>query len=90
MTKKTSTQLNGISAIVATLNRKDQLFALFNSLLHNSNVNLELIIVDQNDGNFLHDVIVDYQDKLDIKHVKFKHKHLSKARNFGVSLAKYP
>lgn len=82
--------MTGISAIIATYNRKEELKNLFDSVILNKSSFLELIIVDQNENELIDDLISSYQAVLDITHLKFNERQNSKARNFGAAIAKYP
>ncbi len=82
--------MKGISAVVATLNRKDELERLFCSILDNDIKELELVIVDQNTNGLIDGLIASYRDRLDINHIKMTEANQSKARNLGASHAKYP
>jgi glycosyltransferase involved in cell wall biosynthesis len=82
--------MKGISAVVATYRRRDELKRLFESVISNKIPNLELIIVDQNKDDLLSDLIASYSSFLDIMHLKMDEANQSKARNFGASKAKYP
>jgi len=82
--------MKGISAVVATYRRKDELVRLFESVIKNNIQNLELIIVDQNQDGLINELITSYKDQLDIVHVMQKEPNQSKARNLGASKAKYP
>jgi GT2 family glycosyltransferase len=81
--------MTGISAVVATYNRKDELKNLFDSLTQSDTSFLELIIVDQNEDGFIDDLVRHYSSVLDIKHLKFKERQNSKARNFGAEMARH-
>jgi glycosyltransferase involved in cell wall biosynthesis len=82
--------MKGISAVVATYRRKDELNRLFDSVIKNGIVNIELIVVDQNTDGLIDDVIENYRPLLDINHIKMTEANQSKARNLGASRAKYP
>ena len=82
--------MKGISAVVATYRRKDELNRLFNSVISNNISNIELIVVDQNLDGLIDDVIAKYSSLLDINHVKMTEANQSKARNLGAAKAKYP
>jgi glycosyltransferase involved in cell wall biosynthesis len=81
--------MKGISAVVATYKRKNELERLFNSILANHIYNIELIIVDQNQDGLLDALIDQYKGLLDIKHLKMTEANQSKARNYGASKARY-
>lgn len=82
--------MKGISAVVATYKRKNELIRLFESMIRNNITELEVIVVDQNRDGLLDDLIADYKDKLDLVHHKMEEANQSKARNLGASIAKYP
>lgn len=70
-----------LSLVIATYGRQEKLDKLLKSI--NTNVNIEIIIVDQNDDDFLTEIIQPYIHKFNIKHIKSK-KGLSIARNKGL------
>ncbi len=82
--------MQGISAVVATYRRKDELKRLFESMISNSISKLEVIVVDQNQDGLLDELILSYKPQLDILHLKMKEANQSKARNYGAGMAKYP
>lgn len=82
--------MQGISAVVATYRRKDELKRLFESMISNNISNLEVIVVDQNQDGLLDELVNSYKAKLDILHLKMKEANQSKARNYGAGVAKYP
>jgi glycosyltransferase involved in cell wall biosynthesis len=82
--------MKGISAVIATYRRKDELVRLFDSMVKNNIAELEAIVVDQNQDGLLDDVIEQYRSRLDILHLKMTEANQSKARNYGASKAKYP
>jgi glycosyltransferase involved in cell wall biosynthesis len=79
----------GISAIVATYRRKDELRKLLDSIIENNCPHLEIIIVDQNTDNLIDKLIAYYVLKLDITHLKISVPNQSAARNLGATKAKY-
>jgi glycosyltransferase involved in cell wall biosynthesis len=81
--------MTGISAVIATYNRKEELKNLFDSLTHGDTSFVELIIVDQNEDGLIDDLVRQYSKALDIKHLKFKERQNSKARNFGAENARH-
>ncbi|MBD0332383.1 MAG: glycosyltransferase family 2 protein [Chitinophagaceae bacterium] len=82
--------MEGISAIVATYNRKAELERLLKSLVSNNCDTLEVIIVDQNKNNLIDGLINEYSNLLSIKHIKIDVPNQSMARNIGAREAKYP
>ena len=82
--------MTGISAVVATYNRKDELKNLFDSLNQDDTSFLELIIVDQNEDGLIDDLIRHYSSVLDIKHLKFKERQNSKASSAAAAASILP
>lgn len=82
--------MKGISAVVATYRRKDELERLFDSVIENNIDQIELIIVDQNKDGLIDNLVLSYSHRLDLTHVKLEEANQSKARNIGASMAKYP
>ncbi len=72
------------SLILATINRVDELYRFFDSLLEQSYKEFEVILVDQNKDSRLSVVVEHYITFLDIKHIKIEPKGLSNARNVGL------
>lgn len=73
-----------ISLVMATINRKIEVKKMLQSLSKQVYTNFEVIIVDQNKGNILDEILKDFSD-LDIKHIKIDKKGLSLARNIGLN-----
>ncbi|MBV6272958.1 glycosyltransferase family 2 protein [Alcaligenaceae bacterium CGII-47] len=71
------------SLILCTINRKKEVINLLNSLVNQTYKDFELIIVDQNDPDYLNDVISIYNKKLKIKRI-YSEIGLSRARNTGL------
>ncbi|RYZ16960.1 MAG: glycosyltransferase family 2 protein [Chitinophagaceae bacterium] len=81
--------MNGISAVVATYRRKDELRRLFNSILLQPPTLFELIIVDQNRDGLLDDLLEEYSTRLPIVHLRMEEANQSKARNLGARAARF-
>ncbi|TCJ19319.1 glycosyltransferase family 2 protein [Flaviaesturariibacter flavus] len=81
--------MKGISAVVATYQRKDELQRLFDSVLENIVPDLELIIVDQNRDGLLDELIESYSTVLSLKHIKLTEANQSRARNVGAAQARF-
>ncbi|RYZ23992.1 MAG: glycosyltransferase family 2 protein [Chitinophagaceae bacterium] len=81
--------MKGISAVVATYQRKDELRRLFHSVLETPVSNMELIIVDQNRDGLLDALVEEYSDRLPLKHIKLTEANQSLARNVGAAQARY-
>lgn len=78
-----------ITIIIPTYGRITELNLLLQSI-YNSNINIgdfEILIIDQNSGNFLSELLINYRDKSNLKHFNVDFKGLSKAKNFGVNMA---
>ena len=75
------------SLICATYGRREELVVLLDSILKQTIgiAEIEVIIVDQNKGKFLTDILSKYT-QLNIKHIKAE-KGLSHSRNIGIGLA---
>jgi glycosyltransferase involved in cell wall biosynthesis len=69
-----------LSVIIPTFRRRDSLAGLLDTLLHQKDVLLEIIVVDQNDGAYLNDIIPVLPN---IKHLKLDQPNASSARNKG-------
>jgi glycosyltransferase involved in cell wall biosynthesis len=78
-----------ISIIIPTYGRITELNLLLQSI-YNSNINIEdfeILIIDQNSGNFLSDLLINYRNKFNLRYFNVEFKGLSKAKNFGVNMA---
>lgn len=69
---------------MATFGRKEEVKSFFQCLENQSYSTFELIIVDQNDNDLLDQLIDEYKEKLEIKHIRIDQKGLSLARNVGI------
>ena len=88
MKKENSTY--GLSAIIATINRTDELRRLFKTFVLNECQFLEVIVVDQNCNNLIDHLIEEFSGSFEIVHIKLKEPNQSAARNLGATRAKYP
>ncbi|TDX16948.1 glycosyltransferase involved in cell wall biosynthesis [Buttiauxella sp. BIGb0552] len=75
-----------ISLVVATINRRNELKRLFESLVSQTYENFEVIIVDQNPVGYLESVIKLYDNKLNLKTITSE-PGLSRARNLGIKFS---
>lgn len=75
-----------ISLVIPTINRRNELDRLLESILESSYDNYEVIVVDQNEKGYLDDIIEKYKRKLNILHLNVDFKGASKARNYGAAL----
>lgn len=73
-----------ISLIMATLGREIEVRNFIESLLVQNYKNYELIIVDQNDGDFIKKISDEYRAKMDIVYIYSDKKGLSLSRNLGL------
>ncbi|EKO3496535.1 glycosyltransferase family 2 protein [Vibrio fluvialis] len=81
------TRSNKFSLIVATYGRDIELKYLFESLANSIYKLFEVIIIDQNDDDFISDIVKDFNDVIDIKHIRSNRKGLSLNRNIGLKHA---
>ncbi len=78
----------GISLVVATVGRTEELRRLLQSLAGQTVQDFEAIIVDQNDDDRLHDLVTEFRARgLQLLHVQQKVKNVSAARNNGLRFA---
>ena len=79
-----------ISLVVATIGRETELIEFLESLVNQiySKSKFEVIIVDQNDSDFLIKIIEEYSKVLQIVHIRSKQKGLSYNRNLGIIKSK--
>lgn len=75
------------SLIMATLGRKKEVENFMNSLKKQTYNNFELIIVDQNENNYIAHLYNEYSKYYTIKYVHIDKKGLSLARNVGLKYA---
>ena len=75
------------SLILCTVNRKHEVDKFLESLAKQSFKKFEVIIIDQNDGEFLDSTVAKWSSRLRIKHIKVLFRGLSRARNYGLSFA---
>ena len=75
------------SIIIPTINRRDDLHAMLQSLCEQTFKDFETIVVDQNKGQIIEDIIREFQETLDLDHIKIPAKGASDARNHGLEVA---
>jgi len=75
------------SLIVCTLGRRDELVALFDSLVRQNRTDFETILVDQNTDDRLVDVVAEFGYRFPLKHIRMKGTGASRARNLGIDHA---
>lgn len=76
-----------LSIIVAVYERQDELTELLTSLTKQTNVNFEMIIVDDGSKNKLDVVCAKFKDQLDIKYYYKSNSGPGKSRNYGMEKA---
>ena len=70
-----------------TINRRNELIIFLQSLESQTYKNFELIVLDQNAGDFITEIIEGFQKHLDIKYIKSSEWGLSLNRNEGLIIA---
>lgn len=73
-----------VSLILPTLNRTDDLELFLDSLVYQTYKDFELIVVDQNKGDEIKEILDKYLSKLDIKYIKSPILGISVNRNKGL------
>jgi glycosyltransferase involved in cell wall biosynthesis len=76
------------SLVCATVNRFDEVNNLLASLTKQDFKDFEIIIVDQNNGDKLENIVKTYSERIRIVYVKSPYKGLSFNRNIGLKYAK--
>ncbi len=76
-----------ISLILCTLGRREVVDKFLDSISRQTLKPREIIIVDQNPEGFLDSVVQQWQSNLPIRHYRVNFKGVSRARNYGASLA---
>ena len=76
-----------ISLIVCTLGRRDPLARLLASLRQQVYPAFEVVVIDQNEGDYLGSVLAEHHGAIDIRHVRSP-RGLSRARNVGLRNAR--
>lgn len=78
-----------LSIIIPTIGRKNELNSLLKSIVDcGLELTTEIIIIDQNPIGFLDEMLDEFRAVLNINHQIVSFKGLSKAKNFGVKIAK--
>ncbi|MDT8318546.1 MAG: glycosyltransferase [bacterium] len=73
-----------ISIVVATLNRDEDLKVLLESLLIQTKLPFEIIVVDQSDDDSTKDLCLSYSSKLPLNYIHSTHKSGTHSRNIGI------
>lgn len=84
--------MNSISLVLATYNRTNDVLVFLESLersIHSSDINIEVLIIDQSDQIYDSNYFKSFYPNLDISYYHTPQKGLSRARNIGVKFAKY-
>lgn len=80
----------GLSLIMATIGRTNELNNFFESINNLPDIPLEVIVIDQNYDNRLNNIIAAAQENgFQVNHIKTNSVGLSAARNIGLLKAKY-
>jgi glycosyltransferase involved in cell wall biosynthesis len=81
----------GLSLVLATLGRTDEVARYFESILCSCSLSIEVILVDQNEDDRLANIVkVGIASGLDIRHLRIAPRRgLSLARNEGLKVARY-
>ena len=77
-----------ISIIISTLGRKNELEDLLLSMGEINNFSHEILIIDQNFNSLLDDLVNKFSKQFNITHHKVDFRSLSRAKNFGIKIAK--
>lgn len=77
-----------VSLVLATLGRDLEVLDFLKSLIFQTYQNFELIVIDQNQDGRIDDIMQNFSQCLDIKHVKVDFVGNSRARDYGIGLAK--
>jgi glycosyltransferase involved in cell wall biosynthesis len=78
-----------ISVIIPTLNEEKYIGTLLDSLVDQTSVDFEVIVVDAKSTDNTKEVVSKYFDKLDLRFVASPQKGVSFQRNYGAELSKY-
>lgn len=78
-----------ISIVIPALNEEKYLPILLTSLVNQTLNGFEVVVVDYNSTDKTKDVVLSYQDKLDIKYLNSEFRGQSAQRNFGAKNAKF-
>ncbi len=76
------------SFIIPSIGRKKEVAQLLKSIKNTVKYTYEVIIVDQNNNALLDDIVNEFKESINIRHLKVSFKGASKARNYGVRFAK--
>ena len=75
------------SIIISTINRIHETHLMLDSLLIQSFKDFEVLVIDQNEEDILTKGLVNYKERLQLKHVRTPIKGASNARNTGIKNA---
>ena len=73
-----------VSLIMPTINVTKELDLFLQSLVQQTYQDFELIVVDQNPDRRVLDIVMKYEDKIEIKYIRSSQKGLSLNRNKGL------
>ena len=76
-----------LSLVLCTYGRTNEVDNFLNSIYAQTKKPTEIIVVDQNEENVLHDILKEWSEKLPIIHKRVNFKGASRSRNFGAKQA---
>lgn len=76
------------SLVVATLGRTHELAKLLDTLAGQTDQSFEVLIVDQNPSGYLDEVLAQYRERLDLRHLPMERRGACAARNRGAEQAR--
>ena len=76
-----------LSLVVATVDRTDELRALFQSIAAQAFRNFEVIVVDQNDDDRLNAIIAEFSSRFTVRHLRTPTHSCCSSRNLGIDHA---
>ena len=75
------------SLILTTVGRTKEVARLFDTLCAQTHTDFETIIIDQNDDSRLDDVVLQYQTRLRLRHIRAERRGKAHANNVGLAYA---
>ncbi|MCB4429076.1 glycosyltransferase [Synechococcus sp. MU1643] len=87
MTQENPTTEADLSLVLCTYGRTNEVDSFLNSIYMQTKKPAEIIIVDQNEEDILHNILKKWSSKLPIMHNRVNFKGASKSRNYGAKKA---
>ena len=87
MTQENPTIEIDLSLVLCTYGRTNEVDNFLNSIYTQTKKPKEIIVVDQNEENVLHQILKKWSEKLPIIHRRVNFKGASRSRNFGAKQA---